>query len=239
MINFCPSSINLIEYPLPEKGDVLSWASLFFVACLFINVYFGSIKPRFLLFMADGLLHQKERHSIFFETINHEFRDKFLLLFQTFILLSLTIYTYIARNFSGFTVGNFFTITGIVFLSLCIFYFYKYITYKIIGWTFFDKEQLLQWSNSFPSLMGFIGIFIFIPTLILFYVDPTYQLCFYVIILVLSAGFITNLFTLYRIFFQKKNSFFYFILYLCGQEIIPLFLLYKGIVYVFSAKGYL
>jgi hypothetical protein len=73
---------------------------------------------------------------------------------------------------------------------------------------------------------------LFLPTLVMFYVVEAYKWCFifYLIYLIFVAFLL--IYKVYVLFFSHKSHFLYFILYLCAQEIIPLYFLYKGFGYL-------
>jgi hypothetical protein len=121
-------------------------------------------------------------------------------------------------------------------LLLIFFFLYKFLSYSIIGAIFFKKDTTIQWNEDFFSLISFNGIFLFFPALILFYVEPVYIFCIYFIIFYLFLNLFFIFYKIYRLFFQGKQRLLYFILYLCTQEIIPLYLVYRGFIYFITQK---
>lgn len=183
--------------------------------------------------MKDDLFRNKERHSIFFETADYVFFDKILLISQTLLLISLASFSFIIHSFPEIDESARLLLSdvGIIFLLLFAFVIYKYFTYNFVGWVFFKKEQVAQWNNNFLSLIELEGFILFIPVLILFYIPSLYLIALCSVFLILIIGILVHLFTIYRIFFHTNGTLLYFILYLCAQEIAPLFILFKGLIY--------
>jgi hypothetical protein len=228
-------SIELKNEPISAKNQTDSWGFILFLFCFFIFTYIINQRAKLFYSMLSGLFHNKDRQSIFFETMNHEFQNKLLLVLQTLILVSIIIYCQAAHEqfFSTASPLQLFILIGIITLILIVFVGYKFLTYAFIGHIFFNKEINRQWQDNFFSLICLSGIFLFFPTLILFYVEEAYYFCTYFILIYLFFILIITFYKIFTIFFHKKSLLLYFILYLCAQEIIPLFLVYRGFIYLF------
>jgi hypothetical protein len=228
-------SFELKNEPIAGRNKLDSWGFTLFLACFFIFVYIVNQKARILLSMASKLFRDKDRQSIFFETPENYFLNKFLLATQTIILLSIIVYCQAIHEqaFSPKSPAGMFTFIGITALMLVVFMLYKFLSYSFTGTVFFEKNAVLQWNNHFLSMICLSGNIMFVPTLILFYVEKAYVFCMYFFVFYLIFFLIIQFYKLYTLFFQEKSRLLYFILYLCTQEMIPLFLLYRGLVYLF------
>jgi hypothetical protein len=125
---------------------------------------------------------------------------------------------------------------GKISLALIAFFLYKFLSYTVLGAIFFKKDTVLQWNNDFFSLISLNGIFLFVPTLILFYIETAYIFCTYFMAIYLIFNLFFIFYKIYTLFFQGKQRLLYFILYICTQEIIPLYLVYRGLVYLIAQK---
>jgi hypothetical protein len=228
-------SIELTNEPISAKNQTDSWGFILFLVCFFIFAYIVSQRAKLLNSMANELFHNKDRQSIFFETMDHEFSNKLLLLFQTVILTAIITYRLAVHEsiFSAESPSQLFMFTGITILILIVFIGYKFLTYSFIGHIFFNHETSRQWNNNFLSLICLSGNILFFPTLILFYVDKAYYFCMYFMFFYLFFILIITFYKIFTIFFQRKSHLLYFILYLCTQEMIPLYLVYRGFIYLF------
>jgi hypothetical protein len=160
---------------------------------------------------------------------------KLLLFFQTVIILSIFTYSALANHPEAnepFTLSGFYVSTGKICLFFILFFVYKWISYNAVGTIFFSKETLSRWINNFTSLICVLGIVIFIPVLLMFYVEWMYSFCYFFI---LSCFLIVTIIIIYRthvLFFHNIRRLHYLFLYLCAQEMAPLFVLYKGLIYL-------
>jgi len=224
--------------PVAVKYDANNWGFILFFVCFFIIVNVISNRNKFLYSMFNGLFHNKYRHNIFYEAVANETLNKFMLSFQTVLLLSIIFYCYAVHNhlLTITTLTNMLFFLGKCSLLLIAFFLYKFLTYSITGAVFFKKETVIQWNNDFFSLISLNGIFLFFPTLILFYVEQVYTCCIYFMVLYLIFNLFFIFYKIYALFFQGKQRLLYFILYLCTQEIIPLYLVYCGFVYLITQK---
>jgi hypothetical protein len=191
-----------------------------------------------LLSMFSGLYRNKDRHNMFYETVTNENLNKFLLCIQTVLLLSIIFYTYATNehflSFASFPQMLLFL--GKCALLLIVFFIFKFLMYSLTGAIFHKKETVLQWNDDFFSLISLNGIFLFFPALIFFYVESAYYICIYFFYFYFIINLLFIFYKIYTLFFQGKQLLLYFILYLCTQEIIPLYLVYHGLVYLIEQK---
>ena len=231
-------AVEMENIPIAERSEANNWGFILFFACFFIIAIIISNRNRFLLSMFSRLFRNKDRHSMFFETVTHETLNKIILSLQTILLLLIIFYCYATHEnlLPTITPTETLFLFGKSALILIAFFSYKFLSYSIIGTIFFKKETVFQWNDDFFSIISLNGIFLFFPALILFYVESAFYLCIYFIVLY----FIFNLFFIFykikTLFFQGKHYLLYFILYLCTQEIIPLYLVYSGFVYLIAQK---
>ena len=230
--------LNAQSHSIAIKNEANNWGFILFLICFFIIVSIISKRNKFLLSMFSGLYRNKDRHNIFYETLTNETLNKFFLSFQTILLISILFYCYAIHEYalSITTLTEMFLFVGKTSLLLIAFLLYKYLTYSIIGAIFFRKETVILWNDDFFSLISLNGIFLFFPTLILFYVETAYKFCFYFMLFYLIFNLIFIFYKIYTLFFHRKQRLLYFILYLCTQEIIPLYLVYRGLVYLIVQK---
>ena len=101
------------------------------------------------------------------------------------------------------------------------------VVYSITGYTFGGRSAMRRWMASFSAVHSLMGAVAIIPmALAVFYPQAVGGVCTASAVLYL-IGRIVFIFRGFKIFYDKFLSCFYFILYLCTLEIIPLFLVYK------------
>jgi len=223
--------------PIAIKNEANNWGFILFFICFFIIVSIIN-KNKFLLSMFSGLFRNKDRHNIFYESVTNETLYKFFLSLQTILLLSIIFYCYAAHEhiLPAITLTQMLLFLGKCSLLLIIFFIYKFLTYSAVGTIFYRKEIVTQWNSDFFSWISLNGIFLFLPTLILFYVEAAYIFCIYFMVFYFIFNMLFIFYKIYTLFFHKKQRLLYFILYLCTQEIIPLYLVYRGFVYLIVQK---
>ena len=111
---------------------------------------------------------------------------------------------------------------------LCVGYLLlQAVVYAVVGYTFGGKSVMRRWVASFSAVHALMGTISVIPmALAVFYPEAVKAVC-YVSAIIYLIGRIIFIFRGFKIFYDNLLSCFYFILYLCTLEIIPLFLVYK------------
>jgi len=99
---------------------------------------------------------------------------------------------------------------------------------------FFGKKQVGIQTEQIVNTLCQSGPVLFLPSLVFFYIDSLFATCEILIAGYLIFVFLSAFFRLYLNFFNRNYLWFYFILYLCALEIIPLYLLYKGFMVFFN-----
>ena len=230
--------MELNNNPIALKSAINNWGFILFFVCFLIIVSIISNRNKFFLSLFSRLYRNKDRHSMFYEVVTNETIYKIFLCFQTILIFSIISYCYAVHEYflSITTLMEMLLFIGKISLLLIVFLIYKFLSYFTIGAIFFKKEMVIQWNDDFFSLISLNGIFLFLPALILFYVETIYLFCIYFIVLYLILNLFFIFYKLYTLFFHKKQYLLYFILYLCAQEMIPLYLVYRGFVYLIIQK---
>ncbi len=219
---------------ISENSQITDSVFIVFLTCFIIISRVLSSKARMFLSLPEELFRLKERKSIFNKTVGNELYVKLLLLFQTIVILSLFSFTASShhqnREFSN--ISDFYMDIGKIGLLYLVFFIYKWISYNVIGKIFFAKEPLSQWLNNFISLICLFGIVIFIPVVLMFYVDWMFPFCYFFVLFCILAVIIIVIYRTYVLFFHNIRELHYLFLYLCGQEIAPLLILHQGLIYL-------
>lgn len=121
--------------------------------------------------------------------------------------------------------GNTFLHIGLFCAMMLGFYVIQRLVYKMIGYTFSDKEGTKLWLDGFKSSQAMLGLLL-LPVLVLLMVFTSHgkMLLFLAVLLYLVARLIF-IYKGFRIFYSNLSSYLYFILYLCAVEIVPLVIL--------------
>jgi len=161
----------------------------------------------------------------------------FFMIFQSISVFSIIVFTFLLdKKFIPSPEIGYATIFIGVFFILVLLIGLKYLMYKVIS-AFFLKKHLLNWLNRYFRLLEFNGIVLLFPAIIYFYIPEVRDVLFSLIIMVLLIGRAILFIELLIIFVKNKIGTLYFFVYLCGTEIAPYFLFYRGILSIFFISG--
>lgn len=226
--------------PLPfalEQTDGI-FGLILFCFLIFTHVYqggFSFLKENIRLLFSPEKSQKKYRQT----TTVKEVWYTYFLMFQAVVLISICLYD-IFMEFSplGKAIQTpFLTIVAFIIL-ISIFLLLKVWIYRFIGYVFDLKFVMAGWSRSYVTIIEMLGIFCFIPTLLLIYSN---YLHLEAIIVMAILFLIAQLILFYRIiifFISEKFNFLYLIAYLCTIEILPYVFLSIGLIYLYRFDVY-
>lgn len=205
------------RHPLP--GYDTGVMSLIIVTFLILAANFRHFKSYFKSVWND-LFSVRTRPNAFDDHTVGEDR----VLWSLLILLCVCegIIAYSALSTMEIATGNAFFTIGLLSLAAMVIYLFQLCSYQVVGYTFTTTVGRTQWVRGFNASQAMLGLALAVPALLsLFNPNISGELAiigasFYLVarILFIIKGF--------RIFYDKIFSLFYFILYLCSLEIIPL-----------------
>jgi len=206
---------------------------LLFLLCFFIFVYQVSYRGRMLTGMLSTILLNKDRESLFNEATGSEKIDKILFSFHTLLLLALFSFATITGETPFQTdIGDNFITKILIYLALLTAYIlFKLILNFITGSIFFDRESTTIVNDSLISILCLSSPILFFPVLLQFFVPTLYKITTYSVFFVLFFLILLYILRLYLNFFKRSIRLFHFILYLCTLEILPLYLLFREILF--------
>ena len=103
-----------------------------------------------------------------------------------------------------------------------LFYVGQWLVYKVLGYTFSDKQGTKLWIDGFKATQAFLGLLL-LPVLILLMLYPYHgKLLLSIAALLYFVARLVFIFKGFRIFYGNLSSILYFLLYLCAVEIVPL-----------------
>ena len=211
---------------------------ILFLFYFFINMQVLGGSRKLLAPMLHSLFRRRDRQSISSETVNNEFLVKSILCLQTVVMASILIYGRLSHQWDipFETTGQLVSLLGAIALVILIFILYKLLTNLVIGFIFFQQEDVRLWNNLFFSVICLSGIVLFIPAVLIFYFPKAYYVCFYFFLLYFIVVEIFMISKIFEIFFKQISALLYFILYLCAQVLLPLFFAYKALVLFIGCK---
>ena len=223
--------------PLSEWPIAQNWGFVFFAVCFFITIRLIQ-KQGMILAIWRSSFPQNGQSNLSSSPINTDFIGKFFLYLQAVVFFSIVIYSPLANivDMRSETLSQIVGLIGLTVLVILLFIGAKFLLNIFVCSIFFSKESVQCRNENLFSLLSFSGLVLFIPTVCLFYIDKIHSFFVYFVLIyfVLIAGW--TIFRIYIIFFRKKSLLLHFILYLCAQEIAPLYLLYRALVHVFTTN---
>ncbi len=162
---------------------------------------------------------------------------EFFMIFQTNLLFSIIQFTYFfENNFPIFTIRSFAINFLLILFLLSVLSGLKFLIYKSIS-TIFLRNDIKNWINRYFRLLEFTGVILFLPTILFLYLPEIRHIMQLVILFIVIINRLIVIVELLNIFVKNKVGGFYFFMYLCGTEIAPYLMYYKGVVLLISIAG--
>ena len=156
--------------------------------------------------------------------------------FQALFLCSISLFA-IARSYGYFNhllESGILLSVGLILIVLTLFYWSKRCFYYLFGVVFTDASKYKFWITNYNAIIGAWGVLLYLPTLWLVFVGEEMQIPVLLFVFLYVLCRFVIIYKTIRIFHRKSSGFLYISLYLCGQEILPLVFLYKGIIYLYN-----
>ncbi len=219
--------------PIPYSPKLDDGITILLLCCFFISAYVLSRSRKFLVQLMKDFLLNRERTSIFAATTAADMRYMLLLILQTCVLGAVCTFNYLidVRPELGERIPPYILLG--VYLAIALLYlFWKWVTYSFLGWIFFDGNRTSLWMESYSTLLYYLGFALFPFALFLVYFDLSLLAT---VIIGLFLMFFTKILMFYKwfkLFCSNLHGSFLLILYFCALEIIPCFIVYRGVLQV-------
>lgn len=219
--------------PIPYSPKLDDGITILLLCCFFISAYVLSRSRKFLVQLMKDFLLNRERTSIFAATTAADMRYMLLLNLQTCVLGAVCTFNYLidVRPELGERIPPYILLG--VYLAIALLYlFWKWVTYSFLGWIFFDGNRTSLWMESYSTLLYYLGFALFPFALFLVYFDLSLLAT---VIIGLFLMFFTKILMFYKwikLFCNNLYGVLLLILYFCALEIIPCFIVYRGVLQV-------
>ena len=215
-----------IPYLLRSDGMV---TGILFLCILLVSFVLSRGKKVLFQGLRD-FVWKGERSSISNEVTASDARHTILLLFHSTIILSFCGYYYLSQTTPLlFDNTPHWMLFGILVLSINLFLLLKWLFYKFVNWTFFQKERNKLWESAFVKLFIWFGILLLPLFLFVVYFDVRPQTALHGIAALLILAKIMLFWKCFSNFFEKIHGIFHLILYFCALEILPDLFLWKSL----------
>ena len=115
---------------------------------------------------------------------------------------------------------------------MLVYYLLRRLVYHMLIFTFADAEFNKQWKLYYNSIIGVWGVTLYIPVVGQTFVGNCYYFAVYLFVFLYILCRFAIIYKSIRLFYTKKFDLFYLSLYLCAHEILPVFIMYKGFIYL-------
>ena len=219
-----------VGVPLPVSDWMTSTLFLVFLLCFLLSsqvvrdargTFFVNLKNRLSL-RRDASPGQKKQ-----VTTSEVWGGLFMIL-QAILIGAIVLFGYLLSHVSVPPVPTAYLAGfSLIFLGLLLFAGIKFLIYRAIS-SFFLPADLVRWRAYYYGHVQFLGLCIFLPALVFIFLPEHSHAMLYILLLLFLMNRGASALGLLNIFVKNKVGPIYFILYLCGTEIAPYILLYKG-----------
>lgn len=220
-----------------QKTDDLLF-SILLAMLLFFAILFRFHTQQFIKMLKDSW-SMKRRQSLFEVPVKENAFFHIFMLLQPIFLCGLILFVSLYKlGYSpAETTLSILKSIGFYTAILGVFFVIKQCFYLVLGLVFGDIDKYKWWKNGYDAIMSVWGVTLYIPAiwLILVGIDGMIPVILFVTLYILCRFAI--IYKIMRIFYTKNKGLFYISLYLCAQEILPLFFLYKGMIYLYNFIG--
>lgn len=226
-----------VSMPLP--GWVESIVFLLFVLCfvLFSFVYRGARGSFWRNFKNKLFIREKPLSGYKVQVTTAEVWGEFFMIGQTVVMTSIVLlYYFLYDDLVAFSPWFPLVVLAAIVLGLALLGTLKYVMYRAIA-TFFLPGDLTRWIGQYYQHAQLLGIFLFLPVLVFVFLQEYRNITFLVILFLFFINRLLVILSLLNIFVKNKVGIIYFFVYLCGTEIAPYLLFYKGVVSIVTIAG--
>jgi hypothetical protein len=224
---------------LPFSQTVQSVFFLFFAFCFVIVAFwFNREGPTLAANYRNIFSGGVRRRTIFKEEITTAgIWSEFFLIFQTILILTIVFFTFFwDKGISDLSVKNKVLVFLAAFLGILLFLSIKYLVYKLIGYVF-TEWGMGEWTEKYFRVVELMGVFVFIPAMFFVFVPEYAKIALFLLIIIFFIIMMVVFWNLLNVFAKNKVGLLNYFLYLCAIEIVPFFLLYKGVVSLVNIAG--
>lgn len=221
--------MNGIPLPYQLRSDWVVTGILFL--CFILASYVLAHGKRHLKQQFKNFASSKERGSLFDEGTAPDVHYTLALILQTCILLGFCCYDYFSDHSPHlFSMVSHALLLGTYIGSIVFFFVIKWLLFGFVNWIFFNKIKSLIWQRAYFNIVIGAGFLLFPIVLLIVYFDLSPQIAPYFVGFVIIIAKILLLYKCFSNFFNKIYGSFHLILYFCALEILPDFVLWKGII---------
>ncbi len=156
---------------------------------------------------------------------------------QTILLIAIFLFIYLfPPDYAPSSPWYYLISLAVFFSGLALIAGFKYAMYRAIS-TFFLSMDLKRWIGQYYQHAQLLGLFLFLPILVFVFLQEYRNIMFVLVLFLFLVNRLVIIISLLNIFVKNKVGLLYFFVYLCGTEIAPYLLFYKGALSIVNIAG--
>ena len=218
--------------PIPYSFQNDSFVTGILIICFLLITFVLSRISDFLLRQAKHFFSTQKSEQTLTET-GSEIKFQFLFLFITCLLYALLYFFYTTHFIANTFIFSSEYILLVIFSGAIISYMViRMLLYTIVNNTFFTNKKNLQLQESLLLITSLEGVALFPLVLLMAYFQYSLQNAIIYTVTILIFAKILTFYKSYTIFFNQKGGFLQIFLYFCALEMIPLIVLWSGLLVI-------
>ena len=218
--------------PIPYTFQNDSFITGILILCFLLITFALSRISEFLLRQTKHFFSTQKSEQVLTET-GSEIKFQFLFLFITCLLYALLYFIYTTHFIANTFIFSSEYILLVIFGGAIIGYFaLRMLLYTIVNNIFFSSKRNLQFQGSLLLITSLEGVALFPLVLLMAYFQFSLQNAIIYTATILILAKILTFYKSYAIFFEQKGGFLQIILYFCALEMIPLMMLWSGLLVI-------
>ncbi|MDR0977274.1 MAG: DUF4271 domain-containing protein, partial [Prevotellaceae bacterium] len=210
----------------PKQDNVLA---LVLLCCFLCSAYVLSRAQGFLAQLGKNFLLNRERTSIFGESIGPDIRFLLFFVFQTCLFTAIILCFYFAEVQPALKQSiNPYALMGIYTLMCMLFLLAKWVIYWALGYIFFTPQRVQLWLSAYSTMLYYMGLVLFPLIMVSVYFGLSVQNTVIIALILLLTAKILTLYKWKNLFCHNLFDSIVLIVYFCALEIVPLYLFYRG-----------
>ena len=222
--------------PMWKEQHVMD--GLFISVLILLFVFVLALRSNYMQFviMLQDIVIKKRRKNLFEGIAPKHIAFTRYMVFQSLTLCAICLFAIIWRlqNLKEYSLGTMLMGIGFLLMVLLFIHLFRKSYAWIVGWVFLKMDESRFLKVGYNAVISVWGLLLFIFSIYLIY--PHNNLI--IVIILFALIYIISRFVLIyqsiRIFNVENIRILFLCLYLCGQEIVPLILLYRGMVYLYN-----
>ena len=218
--------------PIPYTFQNDSFVTGILILCFLLMTFALSRISDFLLRQTKQFFSTQKTEQTLIET-GSEIKFQILFLFITCLIYALLYFLYTNHFIANtFIISSEYLLLVIFGMTILGYMFLRMVLYTIVNNIFFDNKKNLQFLGSILIITSLEGVVLFPLILLLAYFQFSLQnAIIYTATIVILAKILT-FYKSFTIFFNQKGGFLQIILYFCALEMIPLMMLWSGLLVI-------